>query len=103
MIYAVVERIPRGRVATYGQVAQLANLSGHARQVGYVLNALPMDSHIPWHRVINAKGEISSRHDPACKHRQRHLLEKEGIVFDGQARIALPRFGWTPRQGTREP
>ena len=103
MIYTVVERIPRGRVATYGQVAQLANLSGHARQVGYALHALPMNSHIPWHRVINARGEISSRHDPACKHRQRHLLEKEGVVFDGRARIALLRFRWKPRRGTREP
>jgi methylated-DNA-protein-cysteine methyltransferase-like protein len=58
-IYAVVCQIPYGQVATYGQVADLANLPGRARLVGYALYRVPADSEIPWHRVINAKGEIS--------------------------------------------
>src|SRR5262245_56163653 len=57
-IYAVVERIPRGRVATYGHVARLAGMAGHARQVGYALHALRPDEPVPWHRVINARGEV---------------------------------------------
>jgi len=57
-IYAIVRQIPCGQVATYGQVAELANLPGQARLVGYALFRVPSDE-IPWHRVINAKGEVS--------------------------------------------
>ncbi len=61
-IYAVVRQIPEGQVATYGQVAELAGLGGKARLVGYALYRVDMrSSDIPWHRVINAKGEISHR------------------------------------------
>ena len=60
-IYAVVRRIPRGTVATYGQVAERAGYPGHARQVGYALHALPPGTTVPWHRVINASGEVSAR------------------------------------------
>ena len=94
-IYEVVRCIPRGRVATYGQVAELAGLGGHARQVGYALHVLKDDS-VPWHRVVNAEGRIAVRHEPGCDHWQRELLEEEGVVFDGKGRIALERFGWTP-------
>ena len=62
-IYAVVKRIPVGRVATYGQIAELAGIQGHARQVGYALNALSEDHEVPWHRVINALGRIRRRTD----------------------------------------
>jgi len=93
-IYAVIRRIPKGRVATYGQIAQLAGLGGHARQVGYALSALPEDRDVPWHRVINAKGEISVRSEPGCENLQRAYLAKEGIVFDGNARVSLKRFQW---------
>ena len=61
-IYAIVRQIPEGQVATYGQVAELAGLGGKARLVGYALYRVDMrSSDIPWHRVINAKGEISHR------------------------------------------
>ena len=100
MIYAIVKLIPRGRVATYGQVAKLAKLDGHARQVGYALNALSTDTRIPWHRVINAKGEISPRIDPECEHRQRRLLEREGIEIDERSQISFTCFGWRPRHVT---
>ncbi|RMH18118.1 MAG: methyltransferase [Acidobacteria bacterium] len=93
-IYAVVRAIPHGRVATYGQVASLAGLPGHARQVGYALHALRTDDDVPWHRVINARGEISRRADPGPEGLQRAMLEAEGIVFDRRGRVSLRRFRW---------
>lgn len=101
-ILAAVERIPEGRVATYGQIAFLAGLPGHARQVGFALRGLPEGSAVPWHRVVNARGEISSRDDPAWEGFQRHLLEEEGVRFEAKGdggRIALERFGWDPEPG----
>jgi len=98
-IHAVVRRIPRGRVATYGQVAALAGLSGHARQVGYALHALPAESAVPWQRVVNARGEVSPRRTPGWDGLQRALLEREGIVFDARGRIDLERRRWRPRAG----
>ena len=96
-IYAVVRRIPRGRVATYGQVASLAGLAGHARQVGYALHALAKGTPLPWHRVINAKGEVSRRRRPGDELSQRMLLEREGVRFDGRGRVALARLRWSPK------
>jgi methylated-DNA-protein-cysteine methyltransferase-like protein len=100
-IYAVISRIPPGRVATYGQVAAVAGLPGHARQVGYALHALPDGSDVPWQRVINARGEVSLRSAsegwPGGREGyQRHLLEEEGVVFDARGRIDLRRFAWDP-------
>jgi methylated-DNA-protein-cysteine methyltransferase-like protein len=96
-IYAVVRQIPRGKIASYGQVAELAGLEGHARQVGYALHATPDAIDIPWQRVVNAKGEISSRSDPLMEGVQQSLLEAEGISLDENGRIDLARFGWQPR------
>jgi alkylated DNA nucleotide flippase Atl1/3-methyladenine DNA glycosylase AlkD len=97
-IYAVIARIPPGKVASYGQVAAIAGLGGHARQVGYSLSALPDDADLPWQRVINAKGEVSLRSDPGSGREgyQRHLLEEEGVVFDSRGRVDLKRFAWDP-------
>ena len=96
-IYAVVRRIPRGRVATYGQVAQLAGLAGHARQVGYALHALSDGTSVPWHRVVNAQGAISRRAVPGAELEQRLLLEAEGVPFDARGRVPLDRVQWTGR------
>lgn len=96
-IYAVVRRIPRGRVASYGQVARLAGLDGHARQVGYALHALRDSSGVPWHRVVNAYGEVSPRSGDDSHELQRLLLEAEGIVFESNGRIPMQRFGWRTR------
>jgi methylated-DNA-protein-cysteine methyltransferase-like protein len=93
-IYAIVARIPRGRVATYGQIARMARLPGQARLVGYALHALPTGSGLPWQRVLNAKGEISVGGESGA--RQRKLLEEEGIRFDAKGRIDLVRFQWRP-------
>jgi methylated-DNA-protein-cysteine methyltransferase-like protein len=95
-IYSVVALIPRGRVATYGGIAALAGVPGQARQVGYALAALPEENDVPWHRVINAKGEISPRAQDRDIHRQRALLESEGIEFDADGRTSLARFSWQP-------
>jgi methylated-DNA-protein-cysteine methyltransferase related protein len=96
-IYRVVSRIPRGRVATYGQVAALAGIRGHARQVGYALHALPPRSRVPWHRVINARGGVSPRSVPGADALQRVLLRSERVAFDREGRVDLARFGWRPR------
>ncbi len=103
-IYAVVSLIPRGRVATYGQVARIAGLPGHARLVGYALSALGEGSRIPWHRVVNARGEISLRGDggPAGMV-QRLRLQRERVRFDRLGRIRLDVFRWRPRRVTSGP
>lgn len=93
-IYETVRQIPVGRVATYGQVAELAGLTRGARQVGYALAALDDSQDIPWHRVVNAQGRISGRAEPAFEVLQRSLLEAEGVTFSAAGRISLERFGW---------
>jgi len=93
-IVATVQAIPRGRVATYAQVARAAGLTGRARLVGQVLRLLPLDSPVPWHRVVNARGEISTRGRPEEELEQRLLLQDEGVVFDAADRIALERYQW---------
>jgi methylated-DNA-protein-cysteine methyltransferase-like protein len=96
-VYTVVSRIPRGRVATYGQIARLAGLHGQARLVGYALAALPEGSRLPWHRVINARGEISPRSGGSPYHRiQRVRLERERVRFDARGRVSLEIFRWRP-------
>ena len=95
-IWEVVRRIPPGRIATYGQIAVLADLPGHARQVGYAMHALPEGSTVPWQRVINARGEVSPRSQPGADHYQRHLLEEEGVRFDDRGRISLASYRWEP-------
>lgn len=94
-IYAVVRRIPRGRVATYGQVAALAGYPHAPRVAGYALFALPDGSPLPWHRVVGAGGRLSLArlsHDGATTQRMR--LEREGVRFDARGRVALERHRW---------
>jgi methylated-DNA-protein-cysteine methyltransferase-like protein len=94
-ICAVVRRIPLGWVATYGQVAAMAGMFRRARLVGRVLQHLDPKTKIPWHRVVNAKGEVSyslSRNGGDVL--QRRLLEKEGIRFDSKGRLDLERCRW---------
>lgn len=93
-IYAVVCRIPEGRVATYGQIARLIKRPRGARQVGYALAALGDDKQVPWHRVVNAQGAISRRAKGGYEEYQRILLESEGVLFDENGRIDLSQYLW---------
>lgn len=95
-IYAQVCHIPRGRISTYGRIAK--SVGGcKARQVGYAMAALPEGSRVPWHRVINHKGEISGRKHGSGSQDQRLRLLAEGIRFDPKGRIDLQRYGWPRR------
>jgi methylated-DNA-protein-cysteine methyltransferase related protein len=94
-ICAVIRRIPKGWVATYGQVAAMAGLPRRSRLVGHVLRHLDPATEIPWHRVVNAKGEVSyspSRNGSDAF--QQRMLEKEGVEFDNRRRFDLERFRW---------
>jgi len=93
-IHLVLSMIPCGRVTTYGTVARLAGLPNHARLVGRTLAALPADSRLPWHRVINAARRLSTRGDPAAVAEQQHRLTAEGISFAGERVPA--RYLWLP-------
>ena len=95
-VWEVVRHIPLGRVATYGQIASIISSPRAARTVGWALHAVPENSDIPWHRVINSKGRISIdcfEHDPNL---QRLLLEQEGVIFDQRGYVDLPVFQWRP-------
>jgi methylated-DNA-protein-cysteine methyltransferase related protein len=94
-IYVVVRAIPFGKVATYGQVADLAGFYGKARLVGYALYQVDPTSDIPWQRVVNIKGEVSySTAREGADYVQRNLLEQEGIVFSHQGKIDLTEYRW---------
>lgn len=93
-IYAVVSLIPYGKVATYGQVARLANRPNGARQVGYALAALRGDHDVPWHRVVNAQGKVSQRATPDYENVQQILLEDEGVEFGLHHKIDLSAYRW---------
>jgi methylated-DNA-protein-cysteine methyltransferase-like protein len=93
-IFAVVRKIPSGRVATYGQIARLAGLGNHARLVGYALHALPAGSRVPWHRVLNARGRISLQGEAARG--QLRLLRREGVRPAANLAIDLMRYQWRP-------
>ena len=95
-ILAAVRRIPRGKVCTYGNVAEVAGLPRRARLVGTVLRQTPSARGLPWYRVINAGGRISFPVGSDAYARQRHKLEAEGVVFVG-GRVDLRRYGWPAR------
>jgi len=98
-VYAVVMRIPRGRVATYGQVAAEAGLPHAPRVAGYALHALPAGSPLPWHRVVAAGGRLSlGRLDPSGALTQRMRLEHEGVRFDARGCVDMTRHQWRPRR-----
>jgi methylated-DNA-protein-cysteine methyltransferase-like protein len=96
-IYRVVRRIPRGQVATYGQVAELAGIPGGARVAGAAMRA---SDGLPWQRVVGKRGRDRAAiqiHDPVGAAIQRQLLEAEGVVVTDRGLIDLTRYGWIPR------
>ncbi|EIJ41215.1 putative methylated DNA-protein cysteine methyltransferase [Beggiatoa alba B18LD] len=92
-IWSIVQQIPVGNVASYGQIARLAGLPRQARLVGYALHHLPPDSDVPWFRVLNAQGKISFPLDSDLYLWQKQLLEAEGVIF-WQGKVDLQQFGW---------
>ena len=92
MIWETVKQIPKGKVATYGDVATLSGLPGQQRLVGYALHNLPANSRIPWQRVINAQGRISLPRRTGGYRRQKQLLQEEGVVFSNET-IDLDEYG----------
>ena len=101
-VLALVARIPAGRVMTYGQLALLAGHPSAARQAGYVLNSLADGSDLPWQRVINAQGKVST-HKVGFGDLQEKLLRAEGVQFDAAGRCDLPRLLWWPEEETDAP
>ncbi len=100
-IYDVVKEIPKGKVATYGQIASLAGNKRWARVVGYALHANPEPGIIPCHRVVNRFGEVSRAFAFGGENRQIELLESEGVVFtDG--RVDLERYQWRRVYGIKD-
>ena len=91
-IYEVVKSIPKGRVATYGQVALLAGNPRWARVVGYALHVNPEPGIIPCHRVVNREGKVALGFAFGGEDVQRQLLESEGIVFESDGRIDLAKY-----------
>ena len=99
-IYRLVLRIPRGKVMTYGQIAKLLEERYSPRLVGWAMHATPHDErNIPWHRVINSQGAVSTGrvilHEPEL---QRLMLEAEDVVFDQRGHCDLSVYQWSPRQ-----
>ena len=96
-VWSEVARIPHGRLATYGQIADLIGAYGCARQVGWALRRLKLPSPVPWHRVVNAQGRISmSLSREGSDWMQRELLMAEGIPVDAEGRLPLRQFLWHP-------
>lgn len=93
-ICLVVQQIPPGQVATYGQIAALTG-NCTARMVGYAMAALEGNNTVPWQRVVNAQGKISPRADSHSTAEQRQRLLEEGIVFDPAGRINLRQYRWS--------
>ena len=95
-VYALVKKIPKGKITTYGRIANLLGKPRAARAVGYALNSLKKFeiNEIPWQRVINSKGEISFKGDVYRANLQRKLLEQEGIIFNIVGQVDFKKFGW---------
>jgi len=96
-VWRMVECIPCGQLATYGQIAELIGAYGCARQVGWALRRLSLPSPVPWHRVVNAQGRIAmSLSREGSDWIQRELLIAEGIPVDAAGRLPLARYRWQP-------
>jgi methylated-DNA-protein-cysteine methyltransferase-like protein len=94
-IWSVIQKIPRGRVATYGQIAALAGIAGQPRRVSQALRSAPAGSSLPWQRVVSAGGVLGlARYDAMAGWEQRLRLEQEGVRFGRGGRVSLAEYGW---------
>lgn len=97
-VYEIVKRIPKGKVATYGQIARLAGAPRKAKIVGWALHSNPYEGIVPCHRVVNRNGELSGAFAFGGMQAQRKLLEEEGIIFDKNGIIDLTKYLWKPEK-----
>ena len=100
-VYAIVRRIPRGRVMTYGQIAEILGEGYTPRTVGFVMHASPDGT--PWHRVVNAQGGCSTGRIVLPQDKQQRLLEQEGVVFDKNSHCDLQQFLHIPKTKSQKP
>jgi len=100
-VYAIVRRIPPGRVMTYGQIAELLGEGYTPRTIGFVMHASPDGT--PWHRVLNAQGAISTGRIALPHDKQQRMLEQEGVVFDKNGRCDLQTFLHIPKTRFQKP
>jgi methylated-DNA-protein-cysteine methyltransferase-like protein len=98
-IYRMVRRIPRGRVMSYGQISQLLKRPLSARAVGWAMNQCPDD--VPWQRVVNAAGGISTEHRSVPRDLQRRLLEAEGIRFGADGKLSMSKYRFVPKRRSK--
>lgn len=96
-VYRIVERIPAGRVMTYGQIAEILGEGYTPRTVGFVMHAAD-EERTPWQRVINSQGACSTAGIVLPPDKQQRMLEAEGVVFDARGRCDLKRYRWTPAE-----
>ncbi|MDJ0835738.1 MAG: methylated-DNA--[protein]-cysteine S-methyltransferase [Acidobacteriota bacterium] len=96
-VWNLVKTIPRGKVASYGQLAGMLGQPRKARHVGYALHQTPEDLVLPWHRVINAQGRISFSEHSQEYLMQKAMLEAEKVTFQDGNRIDMKVYGWRPK------
>lgn len=95
-VWELVGAIPKGKVASYGQLASMLGHPRRARQVGYALHQTPDDLVLPWHRVINSKGRISFSAESEQYLLQKAMLTAESICFSDDDHIDFKKYGWQP-------
>lgn len=98
-VIQLIKAIPKGKVATYGQIAKLAGKPHAARGVAWILHACSETHRLPWQRVINSKGTISFRRDSKNYREQKKKLQAEGVVFFDADRVDLDKYQWRKRIG----
>ena len=96
-VYKAVRQVPAGWVVTYGQIAAMLGDPRQARVVGWAMRDCPAD--VPWHRVVNSKGQVRTRNLSGGFNQQRSLLEDEGVEFGASGKIDLRRYGWHQSRG----
>ncbi|MEK2647049.1 MGMT family protein [Bdellovibrio sp. BCCA] len=93
-VISFIKKIPKGKVATYGQIAKLAGKPQGSRGVAWILHSCSESHDLPWQRVLNSKGKISFPPSTSSYVKQKRLLVKEGIEFGEQDQIDLKKFQW---------